>query len=43
VQISIRFCIFFFQPTFYQGDQAAPVGEGGGNTTEPMETNSNEV
>lgn len=30
-------------PTFYQGDQAAPVGEGGGNTTEPMETNSNEV
>lgn len=30
-------------PTFYQGDQAPPLGEGGGKTTEPMETNSNEV
>lgn len=34
---------FVFQPTFYQGDQAPPLGEGGGKTTEPMETNSNEV
>lgn len=42
MSIIIRFD-FFFQPTFYQGNQAAPVGKGGGKTTEPMETNSNEV
>lgn len=29
------------KPTFYQGDQGAPKGEGDGGTGEPMETNAN--